>query len=131
MMSDIDVQHGSSMPAYRKAFLMARQTMFMCVLNIQLIGCSLHRPWFSQSSKTPGIPSRNALAPSSRPDVLLARFSSLFHRSHPTADESTELQPSQRQSIPSHHPPRAIEEVAPIRDKEVRLRSVCSITEAQ
>ncbi|OJA15004.1 hypothetical protein AZE42_10204 [Rhizopogon vesiculosus] len=95
---------------------MASQTMFMCVLDIQFIRCSLDRPWFSQSSG----PRRSlALSPSptSRPHEFLGHFTSLFHRPQTTVGESMGLQQPQTQHMSSHPGPRAVE-VAPVRDKQ-------------
>ncbi|OAX32370.1 hypothetical protein K503DRAFT_616012 [Rhizopogon vinicolor AM-OR11-026] len=116
ILPDIDIQRDSSIPVYREAFSMARQTMFMYVFDIELIGCSLDRPWFSQSS---GTRRRRSLSPSStsRPHDFFSRFSSLFYRTQPTTSESIELQQSQRQHMHSHSSPRTVE-VAPVRDKQ-------------
>jgi len=96
--------------------------------DIDLIGCSLDRPWFSQSSNTRR--PRHALSPSStlRPPNFnfLDRFSSFFHPSQPTTGQSMELQRPQKPIISSHPGPRVVE-VATVRDKEVRL--FLSITE--
>ncbi|OJA12760.1 hypothetical protein AZE42_09099 [Rhizopogon vesiculosus] len=58
----------------------------------------------------------------SRPHEFLVRFTSLFHSPQPTIGESMELQQGQRQHMSSHPGPSAIE-VAPVRDKQVRLLS--------
>ncbi|OAX40414.1 hypothetical protein K503DRAFT_620527 [Rhizopogon vinicolor AM-OR11-026] len=58
-----------------------------------------------------------SLSSTSRTHEFLGRFSSLFHRPHPTTGESSELQQSQRQHMTSHPGPHAVE-VAPVRDKQ-------------
>ncbi|OJA15174.1 hypothetical protein AZE42_05413 [Rhizopogon vesiculosus] len=108
------------MPVYRKAFLIAGQTMFMFVLDIQFIRCSLDRPYLSQSSGT-----RRSLALSSsstsRPHEFIDRFTSLFHR-QPTTSESIELQQAQTQHMSSRPRPHIVE-VAPAQDNQACLLS--------